>query len=93
MNELLKADASIKETNGDGEISLMWTILYSCSEIERMLRDLGATLNKSEMAFNDAPRSGAADSPSYDPIGKYNTHLKGRGNSILGHSGASCLEQ
>ena len=45
VRELLKAGASINETNKYGETSLMWAVAYGYSEIEQLLRNAGATLN------------------------------------------------
>ncbi|KAL9125995.1 MAG: hypothetical protein Q9217_004876 [Psora testacea] len=44
VEELLKAGANPKETNGDGHSGLFWAVKFGYRYIEQLLREAGATL-------------------------------------------------
>ena len=46
VRELLNAGANAREINDDGKPGLLWAVKFGFKEIERMLRDAGATLDE-----------------------------------------------
>lgn len=46
VKELLKAGANAREVNQDGTPALLWAVKYGYVEIERMLRDAGASFEE-----------------------------------------------
>ena len=49
--ELLKAGANARETNDEGKPGLLWAVLFGYEDIERMLKDAGATLDDDAMKY------------------------------------------